>query len=354
MSFTQAKPLWIFLLIFTSHFPLLAQEGAIAVTAEKGEGIYGILRRHGLDPSTYLEQFVEINKSFLGKNNALLEGKSYILPAAPVVSSTPVSMAGNASAKPSKILRPLLGKKYEEITIRDNVLEGAVYYLVSGHGGPDPGAMAKYGNYYISEDEYAYDVTLRLYRRLLEHGATVYMIIRDENDGIRDESILELDTDEVCYPNLPIPASQKDRLKQQTDVINNLHKKHAGAYQRLVVIHIDSRKVGENIDVFFYHHHRSRSGEKLARAIQDTFKRKYAQHQPNRRYGGTVSDRSGLYVIRNTHPPTVFLELGNIKNPGDQRRFVISSNRQAMANWIAEGIIADRLEDETTNQAKNK
>jgi N-acetylmuramoyl-L-alanine amidase len=350
MKLNRAIPILLVLFFSTFlHEPLLAQDNDITVTAEKGEGIYGILRRHGLDPSTYLRQFIEMNKSNLGKDNALLEGKSYILPATPTIVVPVSANAGideaEKAAKPTKLIRPLLGKKYEEITLRDNVLEGAVYYLISGHGGPDPGAMAKYGDYYISEDEYAYDVTLRLYRRLLEHGATAYMIIRDENDGIRDDVILELDTDEVCYPNDPIPVSQKDRLKQQTDAVNKLHSKHAGAYQRLIVIHIDSRKVGQNIDVFFYHHHRSKSGERLARHIQDTFRRKYAQHQPNRNYTGTVTDRSGLYVIKNTLPPTVFMELGNIKSAGDQRRFVISSNRQAMANWIAEGIIADWLEN---------
>jgi N-acetylmuramoyl-L-alanine amidase len=342
MSYNKIAPLWIIFFLFIGYFSTVAQDNKIIAKAEKGEGVYSILRRHGLDPSTYLRQFIELNKSNLGKNNTLLEGKNYVIPANPVLTA---SVLASEAGKPTKLIRPLLGKKYEEVIVQDRLLEGAVYYLISGHGGPDPGAVAKYGNYYISEDEYAYDVTLRLYRRLLEHGATAYMIIRDENDGIRDEAILELDTDEVCYPNDPIPTSQRDRLRQQTEAVNKLYRNHAGAYQRLVVIHIDSRSMGENIDVFFYHHHRSKSGEKLARHIQNTFRRKYAQHQPNRKYTGTVSDRSGLYVIRNTHPPTVFMELGNIKNARDQRRFLISSNRQAMANWIAEGIIADRLEN---------
>ncbi len=341
MNYFRILPLFL-IIIFSGIPTLYAQESGLSAIAEKGEGIFALLRRHGLDPSTYAEKFVELNKPNLGSDNALLVGKSYILPANP---ATPVVVPASEAGKPNKLIRPLLGKKYEEITIRDRQLEGAVYYLISGHGGPDPGAMAKYGDHYISEDEYAYDVTLRLYRRLLEHGATAYMIIRDDNDGIRDDAILGLDTDETCFLDLPIPLSQKERLQQQTEVVNNLFKKHAGAHQRLIVVHIDSRKLGENIDVFFYHHHRSKSGEKLSRHIHESFRKKYAQHQPNRTYDGTVSARSGLYVIKNTLPPTVFLELGNIKNARDQKRFVISTNRQAMANWIAEGIIADRLEN---------
>jgi len=316
--------------------PLYGQN--VKVTALKGEGIYSLLRRHGLDPAANMDKFIELNKAELGAENALIEGKSYLLPAPPANSGAAAEIVSN---KPETRRHPIFGKKYEEVTVRDKTLEGAVYYLLAGHGGPDPGAMSEYGEYYLSEDEYAYDVTLRLARRLMEFGAEVYMIIQDPDDGIRDDGILGLDADEVCYPGEPIPAGQKERLKQRTDAVNRLFAKHAGAYQRLIAIHIDSRKMGENIDVFFYHHHRSKPGQKLAMHIHETFRTKYAIHQPARRYEGTVTPRSGLYIVRNTHPPTVFIELGNIKNTRDQRRFVLSDNRQALANWIADGILMD-------------
>lgn len=78
-----------------------------------------------------------------------------------------------------------------------NRLDETVYYLISGHGGPDPGAIENYGGQLIAEDEYAYDVTLRLARELLSHGAAVHIIVQDENDGIREVRALELDTDET-------------------------------------------------------------------------------------------------------------------------------------------------------------
>ena len=43
----------------------------------------------------------------------------------------------------------------------------------------------------------------------------------------------------------------------------------------------------------------------------------------------------------NASPAAVFVELGNIQNAFDQRRFVLSSNRQALAKWMMEGFIAD-------------
>ena len=34
---------------------------------------------------------------------------------------------------------PLLGEKFKTVQIRDKKLEGNIYYIIAGHGGPDPG-----------------------------------------------------------------------------------------------------------------------------------------------------------------------------------------------------------------------
>ena len=78
----------------------------------------------------------------------------------------------------------------------------------------------------------------------------------------------------------------------------------------------------------------------LAVTMKKTFESKYDKHQPNRGFEGTVSSRN-LYVLLQAAPVSVFVELGNIQNTFDQRRFVISSNRQALAKWMTEGFIAD-------------
>lgn len=266
-----------------------------------------------------------------------------------VGSSSVIDVDNNTVTAPANSDNPvwrtyeIFGSKYSKVEIKDNSLAGTVYYLMSGHGGPDPGAIGGYGPYTLAEDEYAYDVTLRLARKLIEHGALVYMITRDNNDGIRDENILRRDKDERCYPSEVIPINHVARLKQRTTAVNRLNRKYRGRYQRLIVLHLDSSSSGENIDVYFYHHQNSKSGKRLATNIHNTIRSKYDKHQPNRPYRGTVSSRSGLYVIRNTHPPTVFIELGNIRNSKDQRRFVIPDNRQALANWIGDGIKNDYL-----------
>lgn len=234
----------------------------------------------------------------------------------------------------------IFGPQYQKVTTRSNTLAGAVYYLKSGHGGPDPGAMGKYGSHNLCEDEYAYDVILRLGRNLLEHGATVHFIIKDPDDGIRDSHYLKADKDEVCTPDLTIPLNQVQRLRQRTDAVNRLYRSNRGKFQRMISVHIDSRSKNKNIDVFFYHDHRSKTGEKTARIMKNTFEEKYRKHQPGRGYHGTVSDRN-LYVVANTLPVSVYIELGNIHHNRDQKRIVSPENRQALANWMTEALIKD-------------
>jgi N-acetylmuramoyl-L-alanine amidase len=235
---------------------------------------------------------------------------------------------------------PLFGKKYEKVPLKSNQLKGKVYYIVAGHGGPDPGAINRARGWKICEDEYAYDVALRLARNLLEHGAIAYMIIRDENDGIRSGTTLDYDKDEVCWKNRAIPISQKSRLTQRSTVINKLydyHKQKGYKEQYTLMLHIDSRKTNQRIDVFFYYKSSSAESKKLALHLQKTIKDKYAKYQKNRGYYGKVTSRD-LHMLRETKTTSVYVEMGNIKSDADLQRFLKESNRQALANWLFEGL----------------
>lgn len=105
--------------------------------------------------------------------------------------------------------------------VTSNRLAGACFYVVSGHGGPDPGAIGKVGRYELHEDEYAYDIALRLARNLMQEGAEVHIIIQDAKDGIRDDSYLSNSKRETCMGDA-IPLNQVQRLQQRCDKINAL------------------------------------------------------------------------------------------------------------------------------------
>jgi len=339
------KPFVVFCIVTFFSLPVFSQTSVKTVIAEKGDGIYSILRKQGMNPVRHYGHFVDLNQDNLRDSMHLYEGREYILPPEPL-DTVPIAESVEKKTAEIKAVSNILnddifGEDYAATEIKSNKLQGAIYYLISGHGGPDPGAIEKYEGKIIAEDEYAYDITLRLAKELISHGAKTYIIIRDPNDGIRDQRVLEIDRDEVAYPNEEIPLNQLLRLKQRVEVVNKLYLENSGKYQRLIVTHVDSRSRGQNIDVFFYHHENSKNGKRLAESIHETFSKKYRQYQPNRNYEGTFADRSGLYLVKNTLPAMAYIEIGNIKNKKDQKRILDPDNRQALAKWISEGVLLD-------------
>jgi len=333
----------LFLAFPFSGTTLWAQQKA---TPKAGEGISSFLLRHNRSPKKYYDDFIELNKQKLGKNNVLKVGVTYVIPP---IKKSPSGNTGtkqqSPKAKSTKIgttlNQPLFGKQLADVKVTSNRLAGACFYVVSGHGGPDPGAIGKIGKVELHEDEYAYDVALRLARNLMQEGAEVHIIIQDAKDGIRDSRYLSNSKRETCMGDA-IPLNQVARLQQRCTKINELYRKDRRKYKycRAIFLHVDSRSRSAQTDVFFYHAPKSVSGKKLAVTMKETFESKYDKHQPNRGFEGTVSSRN-LYVLLQAAPVSVFVELGNIQNTFDQRRFVISSNRQALAKWMTEGFIAD-------------
>lgn len=333
----------LFLAFLFSGTTLWAQQKA---TPKAGEGISSFLLRHNRSPKKYYDDFIELNKQKLGKNNVLKVGVTYVIPP---IKKSPSGNTGtkqqSPKAKSTKIgttlNQPLFGKQLADVKVTSNRLAGACFYVVSGHGGPDPGAIGKIGKVELHEDEYAYDVALRLARNLMQEGAEVRIIIQDAKDGIRDDRYLSNSKRETCMGDA-IPLNQVARLQQRCTKINELYRKDRKIYKycRAIFLHVDSRSKGAQTDVFFYHAPKSVLGKRLAVAMKGTFESKYDKHQPNRGFEGTVSSRN-LYVLLKAAPASVFVELGNIQNAFDQRRFVISSNRQALAKWMMEGFIAD-------------
>lgn len=333
----MSRTLSIILLLFIC----IAVLGQDKDKPREGEGMHAFLKRNNRDGKEYQEKFIELNQAKLGKNNTLRKGVTYTIPplekAKPAEPDVPKNTSGNAIG--TKKRNPLFGKKYEEYTIKSHRLRGACFFLSSGHGGPDCGAIGKADGRQLHEDEYAYDITLRLARNLMEEGATVYMIIQDPLDGIRDDKYLKNSRRETCM-GATIPLNQKARLKQRSDKINELAKKSKEKYKRSVFIHLDSRSQKRQLDVFFYYSPKSKDGKKLADTMRETFRSHYDKHQPNRGFTGTVTSRS-LYVLDKTTPIGLFAELGNIQNSFDQRRFLQYDNRQALANWLCRGFIKD-------------
>ena len=305
---------------------------------KSGEGISAFLERNKRPGKAYYNEFIRLNEKRLRGKEELRLGMKYVLPqlrkgASATASSKP------AANKKGTVRERLFGRKLADVEVTSNRLQGACFYVVSGHGGPDPGAIGKIGKVELHEDEYAYDVALRLARNLMQEGAEVRIIIQDAKDGIRDDKYLKNSKRETCMGS-PIPFNQVRRLKQRSDKINTLFKQDKYAYKRAIFVHVDSRNKGHQTDVFFYHQNKNSESKHLAKTMRTTFTHKYKKHQPGRGFTGTVDGRN-LYVLRHTTPASVFVELGNIQNSFDQQRIILSDNRQALANWLCEGFVTD-------------
>lgn len=232
----------------------------------------------------------------------------------------------------------IFGKNYSKIPKVDNSLEGYVYYIDPGHGGPDPGAIGYKNGNELHEDEYAYDVSLRLARNLIQHGAEVFLTIIDPKDGIRDDRYLPNSRREVLGNGEAISGNARERLQSRIDYINEIYSTRKNNQHRLIVIHVDSRQLNQKIDIFFYNQPDDKTSRDYANILLKTIENKYLINQPNRGYRGTISERN-LFMLRHSPCTSVYIELGNIQNPSDQIRLIESNNRQAIANWLTLGIL---------------
>ncbi len=257
-----------------------------------------------------------------------------------VANVTEISTSNDSKKSNKSLTESLFGSNYSKLEILDNKLANQVFYVGSGHGGPDPGAVCEECAKTMCEDEYAYDVALRLARNLMQHGATVHVMIQDPNDGIRDELYLKCDRDEILHDGSTIPLGQIPRLQQRVDAMNKLYKKHKkqGAIsQKAIMIHVDSRSKDKNQDVFFYYYNQNNGGEELVQSVFNTFEEKYKFYRKDKDYKGFMEDRN-LFELRKVKPASIYVELANIRNEFDHKRLIHSYNRQALANWLFEGM----------------
>lgn len=300
-------------------------------TYNKSAKEQGLRTRSFIDDKELWVPWHELNCPAEGEEAAALKAANSSTEGTEVIPITE-----STAAKGSRIF-PIFGKKYQKTPLVSRKLQGKVFYIISGHGGPDVGAQGNRAGHTLCEDEYAYDVALRLVRLLVSHGATAYMIVRDANDGIRDDAYLECDKDETVWGDQTIPLDQKERLAQRTALINQLtqnYLKSGVTDQTIIEIHVDSRHRHQETDVFFYFRPDSEASKELALSMHKTFLQKYTKVRSQKSYNGTVSARNLFTLRETTTPVAVYIELANIRNSWDQQRLVIANNRQALANWL--------------------
>ena len=79
---------------------------------------------------------------------------------------------------------PLFGKAMASYPIASNELSGACFYLVGGHGGPDPGAIGTYGGHKLHEDKASYSTFFNIL------ATSVILVPKNNEVTIEFESVL--------------------------------------------------------------------------------------------------------------------------------------------------------------------
>jgi N-acetylmuramoyl-L-alanine amidase len=336
----------VLLFIFAiSTISVIAQDRAQPI---EGDGVYSFLRRHGREVPRDVRAFRELNQGRLNSRGELILGRTYILPPLPdgitVSGSSPTTESPSVAS--TQITRSrgadpaIFGSRFRDIPSRSSDLRGALFYIIAGHGGPDPGAITRVGGHTLHEIEYNYDIALRLARNLMMHGATVHIIIQTPNVGIRDERFLRNHRNQTCLGE-PIPRGQMDRLRQRVNAVNRLYERDKANYNyiRAIEIHIDSRNPRTQIDLFMYHADDTKS-RRTSQTLLREMEAQYRRHQPNRGFHGHIGYRN-LFILRELKPPAIMIEVGNFQNALDRERILNHNNRQAVANWLTNGFIAD-------------
>ncbi len=371
----------------------------LRVLPQKGESIYALLTRYNLTYEKNIDFFFKQNQNRLSEQKGLFLGKEYELPIKIVkfnnknirstlnidyetakkiqdynttivkkgvkkhsykddqilwvpfiefdIANDIISKENEKNPEKDNFLRnnfkknnELFGEKNRINTVLDNKLVGHYFYIIAGHGGPDPGAIGFRNGFELHEHQYAYDVSLRLAKKLMESGAEVFLIVQDDEDAISDDKFLKKSGTEKLINGDTISSIQPTRLKQRTDIVNEIYRTYnkKGTNHLLIEIHVDSRITDKRIDIFFYHQPESEKGKEFCEVLLNTIKEKYDKNQPGRGYQGRIYGRN-LWTLRNAIPFGVYVELGNIQNPQDQIRLIEPSNRQAIANWLYQGIL---------------
>ena len=99
-------------------------------------------------------------------------------------------------------------------------LKGYTVVIDPGHGGLDPGAVVSNsdgnGNtVYVVEDEYAYDIALRVYRGLVRHGADAGLTVISPNHTIRrteDASITYVNEKNEVYNSRAVNSLDRNHV----------------------------------------------------------------------------------------------------------------------------------------------
>lgn len=296
MNFQKEHLISIFVLLIFCNMP--AQDSLLTVTAKNGDGIFSILRNQGIDIVKYYSKFIELNGEIIKNGSHLIVGEKYRIPYAP----DSFRKMGRNIQLPNGNETAIFEGELASLKMEDSTLQNTVYYLITNDS-------AK-----IRPRRLKNEITRRMARKLLQHGARVYVLDNSLNDSLN--------------------------LMDLASLVNKRYLKHNGAYQRLLVIRADDDLPKSKTEVTVYHYAESREGKKMADNILKVLGGNTAKHKFIQEYSQIFTDFKEVSFAKNILPTITFIEMGR-NSDKTVKTLKVSSNKRNIADLITSGILSD-------------
>lgn len=219
------------------------------------------------------------------------------------------------------------------LPVLSNNLKGYKIVLDPGHGGYDPGAIGKVdinGHvYYLVEDEYVYDIALRLYAILAQHGADVELTILAPNHTIRNNEGLESfvnQKNEVYNSSSETrrPVGGRWGLKKRVEITGEFLENHSSTKSIFMSLHADSSET---------------SGLVLTHTVYNQATKNLANHVIRQFKQGRIISDNYLVLKDNPAYAAVLVEVRSMFQD-EAKHLLDSKERQKDAQRLADAILA--------------
>ena len=280
------------------------------VVAQKGDGIFSILRNSGIDPVKYYEEFYKLNEKNIRNGSELIIGKNYLLPEAP----DSFKKMGSKIAVSTSKTQPIFDQELPAMKMKDSTLKNTVYYLMYA---PDASG---------SRNAASASFMTRLAKELLVRSAKVYIL---EGNFLPSQS-------ENIERDKTLVAS---KLGDYVGIINKKYLMNNGAYQRVIVFRdYNSNERGYALNAMYYD--TSTEGQMIAVSLQDIFSKNTVGGAAIKNKISTFKDATSIFLAKNVLPPIAVVSMNNGKEVM-AKDVQVKSEKPYLAKIITDGILND-------------
>lgn len=189
-------------------------------------------------------------------------------------------------------------------------IKNMVVIIDAGHGGRDSGALGISG---IEEDDINVKIALKL-RRLIEQAGGVALMIREDNNGLYDE------TKRTGRKREDLENRQKMFSESEADI--------------LISIHLNSFPQSQYYGAQTFYKEGDNNSRKLAEYIQEDLL--VIMDRGNNR---KIKPKSDIYIFKGNNITGALVECGFLSNPEEERLMTQDHYQERLAWSIFSGLV---------------